>query len=306
MKLTVVIPSYRRPQDLLRCLAAVRGQQRPADEVLVVLRREDEVAVSATAELATTWPEFGTVFVGPSGQVGALNAGLDAATGDVMVITDDDGEPDPDWLLRIEREYADPKVAGVGGRDEQAGIDWERETVGRVQWFGRLIGNHHVGIGGARDVDVIKGVNCSFRIAPLRTLRFDTRLRGAGAQVHWELSLCLGLKRAGWRLRYDPAIRVRHHIGIRHDADQLHRGRFDAEPQSNAVHNETLALSEHLHGVRALAFVCWAVLVGTSSDPGLVQLPRVLVRDGRTAFARWGATMRGRRSGWRAGRRGRD
>lgn len=32
-----------------------------------------------------------------------------------------------------------------------------------VQWFGRVIGNHHLGTGGVREVDILKGVNMSFR-----------------------------------------------------------------------------------------------------------------------------------------------
>jgi hypothetical protein len=36
MKMTVLIPIYRRPQDLERCLRALQQQNCPADEVLIV------------------------------------------------------------------------------------------------------------------------------------------------------------------------------------------------------------------------------------------------------------------------------
>ena len=34
-----------------------------------------------------------------------------------------------------------------------------------------------------------------------------------------------------------------------------------------------------------------------AAEPGLIQLPRVLVREGRVAFVRWWATQRARRAG---------
>jgi len=37
MTITVLIPTYRRPQDLARCLEALQKQTRLADEVLLVV-----------------------------------------------------------------------------------------------------------------------------------------------------------------------------------------------------------------------------------------------------------------------------
>jgi GT2 family glycosyltransferase len=41
MKMTVLIPTYRRPQDLERCLRALQQQNCPADEVLTIVRDPD-------------------------------------------------------------------------------------------------------------------------------------------------------------------------------------------------------------------------------------------------------------------------
>ncbi len=227
-----------------------------------------------------------------------MNAALDVATGDVFALTDDDAEPEPDWLKRIVAVFAaDAGVGGVGGRDVQVGANSREPDVGRLQWFGRVLGNHHMGEGPARSVDVLKGASCAFRMAPLRDIRFDERLRGRGAQVHWELSLCLALERAGWHLVYDPAIRVKHHVSPRHDDDQLHRGKFAAAPHADAVYNETLALEEHLRGSRLVAFRLWSALVGTRESPGLAQVPRVLMAEGTAGWERFVATQRARREG---------
>ena len=42
LSISVMVPTYRRPADLKRCLDALRAQARPADEVLVVARPEDD------------------------------------------------------------------------------------------------------------------------------------------------------------------------------------------------------------------------------------------------------------------------
>jgi hypothetical protein len=170
--------------------------------------------------------------------------------------------------------------------------------VGKVQWFGRVIGNHHLGAGAARDVDVLKGVNCAYRAPLLRAAGFDRRLAGSGAQLFWELALCLPIRRAGWRLVYDPAIAVDHHVEPRSEGDQLHRGGFTAAPLSDATHNETLVLLENLPAASRAAFMIWAVLVGTRHEPGLAQVPRLLLRGDMRAFARCRAAIGGRLRGW--------
>ena len=303
MRVSVLVPSYRRHQDLARCLAALRVQTLAPDSVAVVLRDDDADSRALVDEVCSSWSALRPVAVNRPGVVAAMNAGLAAVEGDILALTDDDAEPAPDWLERMVAVFeARPIVGGVGGRDDQRTRGGKR-TVGRLQWFGRVVGNHPLGEGPARDGDVLKGANCAFRLPLVRALGFDERLRGAGAQVHWELSLCLALRRDGWRLVYDPAIRVRHHVGMRHDDDQLHRGQFSVRPHEDAVYNETLVLAEHLRGTRRRAFSAWSVAIGTAESPGLMQVPRMLVREGRVALVRWRATQRARRAAFaQAGR----
>ncbi len=153
--------------------------------------------------------------------------------------------------------------------------------VGRLQWFGRIIPNHHLGVGPARDVQVLKGVNCCFRGDALRRIGFDTKLRGKGNVSHWELSLCFQMIRAGWRLIYDPAIAVDHHVAVRVDGDTNARGDFERDSYIDMVHNETVSLLDHLPPMRKVAFAAWATLVGSREAPGLAQMPRLAMMSRR-------------------------
>jgi cellulose synthase/poly-beta-1,6-N-acetylglucosamine synthase-like glycosyltransferase len=300
---TVLVPTYRRPADLRRCLAAVAAQQLAADEVLVVMRPDDTESLAVVEELARRWPQLRPVEVGAPGQVQALNSGLDAMTGDIVAITDDDAVPKPDWLGRIAAWFAcDARIGGVGGRDWvhhgdrlEAGA---RRVVGKLEWYGRCVGNHHLGVGGAREVDFLKGANMSYRRAAIRSLRFDTRLRGSGAQVHNDLAFSLAVHRKGWKLIYDPEVAVDHYPAARFDEDG--RAVVSDIACRNAAFNQALIICEALGAARGWVFLLWATAIGTRGAPGLLQLVRLYASEGRSALVRTRATLMGTAAGWRA------
>ncbi len=238
-----------------------------------------------------------------SGVVAALNTGLDTAQGDIIAITDDDAAPHADWLARIETHFlSDERVGGVGGRDwvyhGTQLIDGVCEVVGRVQWFGRVIGDHCFGVGEPREVDVFKGANMSYRRTAITGLHFDERMRGTGAQVHFELAFTLALKRAGWKLIYDPEVAIDHYPAQRFDEDQ--RYKFNAIALSNTVHNQTLILLEYLPPIRRAVFLLWAILVGTREALGFLQWLRFLPSEGALAGQKLLASLRGHWQGWRS------
>lgn len=308
MDLSVIIPSYRRCDDLDRCLRALVRQKRPADEVIVVARVDDAPTLALVSHwLSTanddTLPGLRLATVEEPGQVAANNRGFDAARGDILCLTDDDAAPHPDWLMRIATHFTrDRGLGGVGGRDRvhEGGrvLQGEAGCVGEVRWYGRVIGNHHIGAGPARDVDVLKGVNMAWRRSAVAGLRFDSRLRGAGAQVHNDLAFSLAVRRAGWRLLYDPALCVDHFPAPRADADQ--RAIFNAEAYYNASYNLHLVIDEHLRasGVpatrRALAGA-YQVLAGSRNYPGWLRALALSVSgEGGRAWRRMSLAQRAR------------
>ena len=307
MKITVAIPTYRRPQDLVRCLDALKQQERPADEVIVVVRDTDTATWDFLANYQSASLPLKTTTVKITGVVAAMNAGLQAAQGDIIVYTDDDSAPHTDWLKRIEPYYADEAVGGVGGKDYVYNGEVFRDagkaatTVGKLQWFGRQIGNHHIGTGEAREVDLLKGVNMSFRRTAIEKLGFDTRMKGTGAQVHFEMSCCLALRRNGWKLIYDPQITVNHHHAQRFDEDL--RGQFNYLATSNQVHNETLILLDNMTGIRKIVYLLWALLIGTRTSRGIVQFLRFFPQEKILALQKLKATLDGRWQAWQSWRR---
>lgn len=302
-RVTVIVPTYRRPERLVQCLAALTRQTLKPAQVIVTVRDEDPNSAFVAARFADALPlEIVTVTV--AGQVAALNRGIDRAAGDIVAITDDDAAPHPDWIERLEAWYhRDARIGGVGGRDHvyHDGVpeSGAARTVGRLQWFGRVIGNHHIGTGGPRDVDVLKGANWSLRRAAIGELRLNTRLRGKGAQVQNDLDFSLRLRRRGWRLVYDPRVAVDHFPAERHDIDRRGADSFHPLAKENGAFNDTLALMAHFGPANRAVFAVWALLVGTSEFPGLAQGARLALRGDRHALAKTRATLRGRLAGLR-------
>ncbi len=281
---------------------ALQEQIKPVDQVIVVVRDTDAETWQFLSQLNAPNLPLHAVKVTQPGVVAALNAGLAAVEGDIVSITDDDAAPHPDWLERIAAHFtSDSCIGGLGGRDwvhhGSKLEDESRPVVGQLQWFGRVIGNHHLGVGEPREVDVLKGVNMSFRSQAIGKLRFDERMRGTGAQVHFEMAFTLALKRAGWKIIYDPNVAVDHYPAQRFDEDQ--RNNFNEIAFINLVHNETLVLLEHLPFIRRIIFLFWAVFVGTCDSLGLVQWLRFLPSQGQLAGKKLLASWRGRWQGYK-------
>jgi GT2 family glycosyltransferase len=305
VRVSVIVPSYRRPESLALCLDALERQHRPAEETIVVVR-DDDVADQEVVRARANGVRL--VLVTRPGVVAAMNAGLDACTGEVIALTDNDAAPRVDWLARIADVYAaDPRIGAVGGRDwvysYETGrlIEGSEAVVGTIDSLGRVTGNHHLGVGGARDVDVLKGVNLSVRGELLREIRFDERLRGVGTEHHWELGLCLTLRRRGWRIIYDPAIAVDHHPQPRVDDSR----QFSPRELRDSMHNETVAVLEHLPAWRRGLHLAWAFAIGTGSSPGAAHLLPSLPAHPISGLARFFGVQAGLIDGERTYRRSR-
>lgn len=288
LTVSVLVPTYRRPDQLAGCLAGLAAQERPADEVVVVRRRDDQ----ATAEALRTSPvQVIEVLVDQPGVLAALRAGALRSSGEVVAFTDDDAVPRPDWLSLLMRHYDDPTVGGVGGRDISQPVTAEAlvpsHQVGTFDRWGRHGGYHHVGTGPAVRVQVLKGVNMSFRRS---ALGIPLHLRGGGAEVHNEIAISLWARSRGWDLVYDPTALVDHFHGPRFDSDQRSRPAQDAI--SNEAYNlvfSLLSLRPDLTRRRAV----FGLLVGDRATPGLARALAAIVARQQQVAPRLVPALRG-------------
>ena len=117
---TVVISTRDRPDQLRRCLEAVRKSVGPADEIIVVDSASQapeivrDIALSAGARfLRCEQP----------GASRARNLGIAHSTGEIIAFTDDDALVDTGWLDALLSPFADADTGAVVGPIFELGSD---------------------------------------------------------------------------------------------------------------------------------------------------------------------------------------
>jgi GT2 family glycosyltransferase len=100
MKFSVIIPTYNRSGELketLQSLSKVSSVE--ASEVIVVDNNSHDDTPEVVSRLSETFPgELRYLFEKEQGRPAAMNTGVAAARGDILVFTDDDLRFEPDWL----------------------------------------------------------------------------------------------------------------------------------------------------------------------------------------------------------------
>ncbi len=291
---TVLVPSYRRPDTLCGCLDAVLAGSRVPDQIVVVLRDTDPDSHEAVAAWRAERSEgaiLGVAHVGPPGPMAAANAGLALARGDVVCFIDDDCVPTAEWLERILAHYADPGVIGVGGRDivhhGDAISARPQPVVGRITWYGRIIGNHHQpGFDEPVEVDHLKGANMSFRreVIPV----YDLNRRSG---VYHEVDVAFGARAGGGRIIYDPRAAVHHYPAPRWYGHTRDSENLDAV--ADLSHDCAYVMLKHLPPLRRAGFWLFALTIGQHRRYGLLRMLVMLPVERSPALRRWRAAMRG-------------
>jgi glycosyltransferase involved in cell wall biosynthesis len=110
VNISVVIPTYARPELLQRCVQAVRGQSCPGCffEVIIVSDGPDGETKDLLGAIQAANPEFQLRFyqLGKrSGPAAARNLGWQQACGELVVFTDDDCIPAASWLAAYWRAF---------------------------------------------------------------------------------------------------------------------------------------------------------------------------------------------------------
>jgi cellulose synthase/poly-beta-1,6-N-acetylglucosamine synthase-like glycosyltransferase len=119
--LSIIIPAFNESTAIATCLEALLAQRDLATnpEIIVV----DDGSTDDTAAIVGRYPV--RLLTQPhAGSATARNRGAWAASGDVLLFTDADCRPQPDWAFRMSEPFADPNVCGVKGlfRTDQTGL----------------------------------------------------------------------------------------------------------------------------------------------------------------------------------------
>lgn len=243
MKISVLITTYLRSEYLKNCIKSIFDQSRPPEEIIVVYRSNDNETQDILDKIKKNVSQnlrFLTAQVNEPGVIAANNIGMKKITGDILVFIDDDAVAERDWLSKIERYYlSDSKVGAVGGRDmihksDGTIVEGYTNIVGKLTWYGKFSGGHHLQTQRVKKVDVLKGCNMSFRYTLIES---ECDVNFIGDACNYETDLCFQIKRKGYKIIFDSTIMVHHFVAPRY----LPGGR-------DMLSHERLYYSHHNHG----------------------------------------------------------
>ena len=198
-KVSVVVCAYNAAETLDECLTSLERLTYPDFEVIVV----NDGSRDGTGAIARQHPSCRVIDLEHAGLSAARNAGLAAATGDIVAYTDADVRVDPDWLTYLVQPFANADVVAAGGLSlPPLDSPWVAHCVARAPG-----GPTHVLLDD-RTAEHVPGCNLAVRRDALRAIGgFNPIYLRAGDDV----DVCWRLQAAGGRIEFVPAALVWHH-----------------------------------------------------------------------------------------------
>jgi GT2 family glycosyltransferase len=213
---SVVIATLNRPEAIGHCLAALRSGSRLPAEIIVVDQSDDEQTRKVVEQHCDRGTRVRYIHRERHGMSAAQNAGFAEATYPLIAVTDDDCQPDAEWiatLLRICTEA--PELDALAGRvlplppeGNRTYPVASRTSVIRTDFSGKSL-PWRVGSGNnfaVRREWLARVGGCDERLGP------GTQGKGAA-----DMDLFYRLLRSGARIRYEPDLLVYHERQSRSD-----------------------------------------------------------------------------------------
>ena len=208
---TVILPVYRGVRMIERCLEAVTRQvTNRFIEVIVV----DDGSDDGTAQAAEQWVrahsaewqsryEIRVLCQPHRGAAAARNLGAREARGTILLFTDSDCEPRPDWLENMVLSFEEPQVYGAKGAYQTHQKSWVARLV-QVEYQEKYERMKQFD-----SIDFVDTYSAAFRRGVFLSLGgFDESFPSASVE---DQEFSFRMAECGYRMRFVPNARVAHH-----------------------------------------------------------------------------------------------
>lgn len=242
MKFSVIIPTYKRQEDLGRCLNSIMGQAVLPSEVIIIDDENLPEDFLAERKAEASLLNVDLVYrrkdqaAEKRGSSASRNIGLGLAKNEIVFVLDDDLVLDRDFFsaaMKVWEENKDEKMIGVGGvitnNRVRGGLekkynrffglsgecDWDVNRAGFQSWNDQLEKT-------AKGFYIHGGV-CSYRRALVLALG-GWRVFGGGREALEDVEFCWKAKRKGYYFLITPEAKVVHNHSLSGREDEFSAG----------------------------------------------------------------------------------
>lgn len=212
-KLSIIIPVFNQMRVTVECLQSI-AKDHPKTPIEVIVA--DDCSTDPAVRTLATFP--GVVYVRHRENLNFLrscNAALAQCRGDYILLLNNDAQVCKGAIDALCAALdADPEVGAVGprflfpnGRLQEAGCSIGEDAT--TNMIGVFESADNPSYSYARDVDYVSGAALMVRRALLGDGLFDQGLAPAYCE---DQDLCLRIAAQGYRIRYEPAATVVHHL----------------------------------------------------------------------------------------------
>jgi GT2 family glycosyltransferase len=206
MRVSVIVPTFNGRKSIGQCLAALSNQDWNEEIEIIVV---DDGSSDGTMEVVQSYPHAILLRQNNAGPAAARNRGALAAKGEVLVFTDDDCRPLPDFVRRIvEPLRQETGIVGAKGtyRSEQSSLIARFRQVEYEERYAIMKGYRHI--------DFIDTYAAAFRKDAFNSVGgFDEKMLASE-----DVDLSFRLAASGQRMIFVPDAIVyhRHCESLRH------------------------------------------------------------------------------------------
>ena len=319
-RITITIPTYNRCGVLMEGLRSLQRQTLHEFECFVV---DNGPSADGTPEavqaIAAEDGRFDYVPTGPEGCVVARNLGFRMGSADLLLTLDDDVElPDPGTLAYVSECFEDDPRLGVLGLSEYCpggkgkgeavhraapktwGWTWRDTTLyppGRINRLG-FIGTklYHLPFGQMHEVDHVRSSAMGIRRTAFEAVGgFLESYTAMGYGYRYETDLCVRVKRLGYKVIFSARRPQVYHKVEQRQQGWKRQGYTEHYLIYTNRNNAFFFLRNYWNRPTAWVFILWDVLVGSTTQPGLLRF----VLYHRAERGKVKAALEGKWRGWR-------
>jgi GT2 family glycosyltransferase len=199
MSASIIIPTFNGASRIGNCLDALVHQTAGRDaEILVV----NDGSTDDTAEVVSRYSDVRLITQSNAGPAAARNRGALEAHGKIIVFTDDDCVPMPEWLTAMIQPFEVPNVVGVKGvyRTHQRHLAARFVQIEYEDKYRRMAS--------LPQIDFIDTYSAGFRRDRFLEMNgYDTSFPVACAE---DVELSYRMSARGWTMKFVPAAIVYH------------------------------------------------------------------------------------------------